>query len=197
MNRQLPVFDLQIDENIQSDSEVNFIALVDAPAIEKNFLAFTKDDKLKFAVQEDRRIISGAAMLAETPIYRRDNEHGEYYVKFSAATIYCIVEKFFSKGFNQNFNLFHDPNQKADGVVILESFITDSARGIQPMKGFEDAPEGSWFVSAKINNEEIWNRVKSGELKGFSVEGMFEYSKKPVDTAEATLKKIEEMLRDF
>jgi hypothetical protein len=58
---------------------------------------------------------------------------------------------------------------------MFESFISDSSRGILPMKGFEDSPEGSWFGSFKVDNEAVWNDVKEGKFKGFSVEGLFTY----------------------
>jgi len=171
----LPLYKLQIDPTIDSELQVDYVALVDKPAIEKNFLTFK--DKLQFAIDEERHIISGAAMLADVPIYRRDANLGEYYVVFDAPTIFQIVEKFFAKGFNQNFNLMHDAEMKADGVCVFESFIVDSSRGIKPMDGFEDAANGSWFISAKVNNPKVWDMIKQGLVKGFSVEGLFSYKK--------------------
>lgn len=172
---ELKVYKCCIDETITSELEVNFVALVDRPAIEKNFLAF--NEPLRFELNEDRRIISGPAMLADLPIYRKDETYGEYYVTFDKDTILSIVQKFFKKGFIQNFNLFHKADQEVQDITIFESFITDSSRGIQPMKGFEDAAEGSWFISAKVDNDEAWAKIKSGEVKGFSVEGIFQYVK--------------------
>ena len=116
-------------------------------------------------------------MLADTPIFRSDATHGDYYVMFSKDTIFKIAQKFFKKGYQANVNVNHDPSQKVDGVVMFESFISDEERGIAPMKGFEDAPDGSWFGSFKVEDDETWQKVKNGEVKGFSVEGVFEYSK--------------------
>jgi len=197
---ELPIFKCVIDDNPDSDLEVNAIALVDRPAIERNFLAFK--DKQLFSADEDRRIISGPAMLADFPIYRNDEHHGEYLVTFDAPTIFQIVNKFFKKGFTENFNLFHNENDVPGGVQLFESFIVDESRGILPMKGFEDAKDGSWFISAKIENDEVWERVKSGEFKGFSVEGFFKYAKfngivKPKPTEEEVLKNIGKMIEDF
>jgi hypothetical protein len=170
------------------------VALVDLPAIEKNFIAFDKK-RLGFeVVSEDRQIISGPAMLSNVPIYRRDDQIGEYYVVFSPQTIYDIAQKFFSKGFNQNFNLMHDPNNKVEGVNVFESFIVDKSRGIQPMKGFEDAQDGSWFISAKVTNPDVWAKIKSGEVKGFSVEGMFQYKKEKMNSEESVLAEIKRLL---
>jgi hypothetical protein len=189
----LPVYKLQIDASQDSELQVDYVALVDKPAIEKDFIAFDQTKRLEFLVNEDRNIISGAAMLADVPIYRRDEQMGEYFVVFDAPTIFQIVEKFFQKGFNQNFNLMHNPEAKLSGVTVFESFIVDKSRGIQPMVGFEDAKDGSWFMSAKVNNPEVWQMIKEGKVKGFSVEGIFSYKKSPM-SAEQTLNKIMELL---
>lgn len=196
MEKVLPYYDLLIDDNPESELEVNYVALVDLPAIEKNFLAFKDNKPLQFAIQEDRHIISGPAMLADFPIYRRDDDMGEYFVKFSAETIYTIVQKFFSKKFNANFNLFHDAKVQPDGICVFESFITDPARGIYPMKGFEDAPVGSWFISAKVDNEELWKGIKEGTVRGFSVEGMFKYKKQQLSKEQEQFNAIMEILKN-
>lgn len=175
MPEGLPVYKLQIDASVDSDLQVDFVALVDAPAIQKDFMVF--NERIKFALNEDRHIISGPAMLADVPIYRRDEHLGEYMVVFDSPTIFQIAQKFFAKGFNQNFNLMHDPKMKVEGVCIFESFIVDSSRGIKPMAGFEDAKEGSWFISAHVTNPELWQTIKEGKVKGFSVEGVFSYAK--------------------
>lgn len=161
-----------INPDESSEVEVSFVALVDKPAIEKNFLAFNK--ALQFAINEEKRIISGPAMIANQLIYRKD-ANGEYNVFFSPETIREIAIKFFKKDYQKNINLFHDPNLSLDGVTIFESFVSDAERGISPMKGFEDSPDGTWFISAKVENDEVWNKIKSGEVKGFSVEGIFSF----------------------
>lgn len=91
----------------------------------------------------------------------------------------------------------HDGNQEVDGVTMFESWIKDSSRGVAPMKGFEDAPEGSWFGSFKVENEDVWERVKSGEFKGFSVEGVFNYKKEkaPISVEEALWSQIVDILQ--
>ena len=75
----------------------------------------------------------------------------------------------------KNFNLFHNENAQVTDVTIFNSFISDKTLGISPLKGFEDIADGSWFISAKVNNDAVWQKVKSGEIRGFSVEGMFTY----------------------
>jgi len=196
----LPTYEMIIEPNENSDVEVSFMALVDKPAIEKNFLAF-KSHSLEFKADPERMIISGPAMVADSLIYRRD-ENGEYNVFFSKETISQIAQKFFKKDYHKNINLFHDT--PVSDVTIFESFVSDASRGIQPMKGFEDLPDGSWFISAKVENPEVWNRIKAGELKGFSVEGVFSYIKSNrTDKHNAVFNKkdimatIQEMFNEF
>lgn len=192
----LPIYQLEISDDLNDGAEVDFVALVDRPAIERDFLKF-KEARSNFAIQsEERRIVSGPLMLADTPIYRNDT-NGEYYVTFTPGTIEKIAQKFFKKGYQSNVNLMHDGNQEVEGVTMFESWIKDSSRGVAPMKGFEDAPEGSWFGSFKVENEDVWNRVKSGEFKGFSVEGVFNYKKEkqPMSVEEALWSQIVDILQ--
>ena len=179
----LPVYLLDISEDMNDDAEVDYVALVDRPAIQKNWNAFKNQQRFE-VVSEDKRIISGPLMLADVPIFRSDSTYGDYYVVFSKDTIFKIAQKFFKRGYQSNVNLMHSPDQQVEGVTMFESFITDQSRGIQPMKGFEDAPDGSWFGSFKVDNEGVWNDVKEGKFKGFSVEGLFTYKTKPTKEQE-------------
>ena len=151
-------------------------------------------EKLSFQiVSEDEHIISGPLMIADELIYRNNERFGEHYVKFSADTIQKIAIKFSKKKYQSNVNLMHDPNQKVKGITMFESFIVDKKRGILPMKGFEDVADGSWFGSFYVENEEVWNKVKAGEFKGFSVEGLFDYDE-PKSPEELALEKISALL---
>lgn len=173
---ELKVFKARIDPSIDSDLEVNYIGLVDRPAIERNFQAFNEQKKkAAFILNEEKRIISGPAMIADMPIYRKDDQLGEYYVVFDKPAIQSIVEKFAAKGYLKNFNLFHDQQQKVSDVTIFNSFVSDAELGVPALTGFEDVADGSWFISAKVNNPTVWEAVKTGAIKGFSVEGLFNY----------------------
>jgi hypothetical protein len=88
----------------------------------------------------------------------------------------------------------HSPDAQVEGVTMFESFITDASRGIQPMKGFEDAPDGSWFGSFKVDNPQVWNDVKDGKFKGFSVEGLFTY-KTQMSKEQELMNAIKEILQ--
>jgi hypothetical protein len=168
---KLPIYKINITES--DDLGVNFLALVDQPAIERAWMAFSEIKNHQFkTTDEDKRIVSGPMIVANLPIYRRDSQ-GEYYVVFDEETTMNIAQRFFRRGFNANVNLMHDEKQVVDNVFIFESFIIDSKRGILTPKGFDELPDGSWFGSFKVNNEDVWQKIKSGEFKGFSVEGMF------------------------
>lgn len=146
---------------------------------------------LSFAVQdEEQKIVSGPLMIADLPIYRRDEE-GEYYVMFTKDQIKKIVQRFFKKGYQAKVNIEH--GKPAEGVYMFESYIIDRERGVNPPKGFEDVANGSWFGSFKIENEDLWKKVKDGTFKGFSVEGLFKYEK----TGEVMTKEEEIMSQIF
>ena len=191
----LPLFELVINENLENELEVNYIAGVDKPAIQKNFYAFKEQQhRLSFAqVNEDERIVIGAAMVPDSPIPRKDDDGAEYFVFFSKETINTIAIKFFAKDFQKNFNIMHDPTQVMDGVVFFQSFIKDSTKGVQGMTG--DYPDGTWFLGAKVYNDAVWAKIKSGEIKGWSVEGMFGF-KKENTSDEVTLAKIKSLLSE-
>ena len=195
MNLELPVYMLDITDDVNDDAQVDFISLVDRPAIQKNWNAFNNTQKFEI-VSEDRRIISGPIMLADTPIFRSDAHYGDYYVAFSAETILKIAKKFFKKGFQSNVNLMHDSNQTFDDITLFESFISDQSRGIMPMKGFEDAPWGSWFGSMVVDNNEAWAKVKNGEIMGFSVEGLFNYKPQEVSKVASMMDEIKRILSE-
>ena len=195
MSMELPLYMLEISDDLNDDAEVQFVSLVDKPAIQKNWNAFKNEQKFQI-VSEDKRIISGCAMLADTPIFRSDAAFGDYYVAFSKDTITKIVQKFFKKGYQNNVNLMHDPNQIETGVTMFESFISDKERGIMPMKGFEDAPNGSWFVSMLVENEPVWEKVKEGLINGFSIEGIFNYTPK-LTNEEIKMQKIINILEQI
>jgi hypothetical protein len=171
---ELPLYELVINDE-DDESGVDFISLVDKPAIKRNWIAFSEQQKFSFKSDQEKRIISGPAMIPNELIYRKDKEGKEYNVVFSEETIQKIVEKYFKSQYTTNFNLQHKKTLLAQGVYLIESFVIDEQRGINAPKGFEDLPNGSWFISCKVDNDEIWNDfIKEGVFKGFSVEGFFQ-----------------------
>ena len=192
---KIEVFELVIDTD--DESGVTAIALVDQPAIESNWMAFSKQSEYKFNVKdEEKRIIEGYFMVADLLIPRIGENGEKFFVKFSAKTIEQIREKQSRLGLNNNFNLMHDPRQIAEGVYMLDNLIIDNERGKVAPKEFEKVPNGSLWGSAKVDNDEIWNSIKAGEFKGFSVEGMFKQLE-PVEMDENLINKIRETIQDF
>ena len=189
----LPFIEFKLTEDVEG---LQAIALVDSPAIGLNYQAFAPH---KFEViNEDKRIVMGAAMVPDLPIYRRD-ERGEYYAIFKKETIKALVQKLFKENKHNVFNEQHNAFKILDGVYIYQSFITDAELGISAPSGFENVADGTWFIAAKVENDEAWAKVKEdGILKGFSVEGVFDLepykfkkmNKLNLDSVISTLKSV-------
>jgi hypothetical protein len=162
-------------------------------------ICYTKWDEqnmkaqFKFFADKERRLISGALMISDLPIYRAD-ESGEYYVVFDKEQIEKIAQRFFKKGFTHNVNMMHDSERQVDGVYMVESFIIDKTRGIKTPEGYPTLTEGSWFGTFKVDNNEVWNDfIRTGVFKGFSVEGAFAHRKlkdAPVNVIESIADRI-------
>jgi hypothetical protein len=186
---KLPVYKLDINE-FDEETGIDFVSLVENAAIQKDFLAFS-ETPIKFAIQdEEKRIVTGAAMIADLPIYRRDDIRGEYYVVFDKESIFKIAKKWARSNQYNSVNAHHK-TPIMNGVSLFESYIIDRERGVMPPKGFEEVADGSWFVSYLIDNDEVWTKVKSGEFKGFSVEGVFDF---PEDQEEQLIEQMKEIL---
>ena len=192
---KIEVFELVIDTD--DESGISQIAFVDFPAIESNFLQFTEQKEHKFKIKdEEKRIVEGYAMISQLLIPRIDENGKKFFVKFSAKTIEQIREKQSRLGLNNCFNLMHDSENKAEGVYMLDNLIIDNERGKVAPKEFEKVPNGSLWISAKVDNDEIWNAIKAGEFSGFSVEGLFKQLES-VSMDENLINKIRETIQDF
>lgn len=184
----MDIYKIVIDENSGMDA----IALVEFPATECEFLKFAKEDYERLTFDEDRHIVTGVVMLADTPIKRFDATRGEYAIVFEKDTIEKMMIKYAKEGKFNNVNLEHC-SPKIEGVFLYESYIYNNEKGICP-RGIE-ATEGSWIGSFKVENEEIWNEIKEGKLRGFSLEGIFELEKE--ETEEDKFNKyLDEILKD-
>lgn len=167
------------------ETGVDYVALVDDPAIIRTWQAFnSQTSHFKFFEQGDRRIVMGPLMIPNMPIYRNDEVHGEHYVMYSKDAIEKIVRKFFRQKNTGNVNLMHQPSATLSDVYMIESWVTDSTRGIHPPDGMNNYPEGTWFGTYRIENDSVWNEVKAGTFKGFSVEGFFQYAQQEDVNAE-------------
>lgn len=169
MTLNAPLYNITIDPT-DDLTGMFLVSLVENPAVEISFIAFDKQEKLSFAVQdEEKHIVTGVAILADTPIYRR-NKDGEFYVQFKKEDIPSIVQKFMMNGFANYINLQHNSETLSNkDAVLMESYFINKERGIVPNE-FANVTDGSWCCSYKILNEEIWQQIKAGDLKGFSIE---------------------------
>jgi hypothetical protein len=240
-NMELPLYKIVVNED--DDTGVEFVSLVDKPAIKKDFLLFQEfvepgakesedefigrcipymigegmeqdqaaavcyqkweskgmKEQRKFSIQsEEKRIITGPAMLANKPIYRFDDARGEYYVVFDADTIWTIAKKMARKAMYNAVNTDH-ATPVNEGVYMIEMYFIDRARGVNPPVGFEDAEDGSMFVTYLVDNNEVWEKVKAGEWKGFSVEGLFnvEYEGSVAAELRAMASELSKILHQF
>jgi hypothetical protein len=142
---ELPIYEFLINEE-EEDSGVQAVALVEHPATERDWQAFDKKVPFAFEVQdEEKRIVSGALMVADLPIFRRDMDRGEYFCVFKAPTIEMIRDKFMLEGKGIRVNEDHDPDRFTEGAFMVESFIIDPKRGINVPEGFDGLTPGSWF----------------------------------------------------
>lgn len=166
------IYKIKIDPTDQVTG-MDAISLVEYPAVEVDFLKFSKEEpkSLQFT-NEEKRIITGVALLADTPIYRVKPDGEEYYVVFDRETIEQLVTKYAKYMFNNFVNIEHSDQHFVDGMYMIESYLKNSERGIVPTE-FSEIPDGSWIVSYKVDNIDVWEKIKSGEVKGFSIQGVF------------------------
>ena len=158
---------LRLTINGEEDG-VNIISLVEFPAVERNFIQLSKEVKL--SLNEEKKELLGVALIPDFPIYRRD-EQGEYYITFNAESIRKIAIDFYKK-LNVNMADVEHSHDMENGVTYFQSLIIDKGQGICPT-AFKDLPDGTWIVGCKVDNNEVWDAVKSGEVKGFSIDGYF------------------------
>lgn len=166
----IPIYNATIDGALDG---ILRISLVDCPAVECDFMAFDKQSELQtFKVtDEEERMVVGVVMRADFPIYRRNDDGFEYYIKYSKDTIKTMAEKMLSDGNQNRVDLMHD-GKEVEGVNLIQWFIKDSEKGINPVN-FEDIEEGSLFAQFHVTNDDIWNEVKDGTFKAYSLEGYF------------------------
>ena len=158
---------LRLTINGEEDG-VNIISLVEFPAVERNFIQLSREVKL--SLNEEKKELLGVALIPDMPIYRRD-EQGEYYVTFSAEAIRKAAIDFYKK-LNVNMADVEHSHDMENGITYFQSLIIDKGQGICPT-AFKDLPDGTWIVGCKIDNDSVWEAVKSGEVKGFSIDGYF------------------------
>jgi hypothetical protein len=168
---ELPIIELTLEELEQG---IDATALVENPAIQRNWMAFKEHKSYEFKTHnEDKRILAGALMVADFPMYRNMNGK-EFFVKFSSETIEQLADRMVLNNKLTAFNFEHDSKKELADMHIQQFFIINTELGVNTPIGFEELPNGSLFAFVKVNNEQVWNDyVKTGIVKGFSIEGNF------------------------
>ena len=181
----MKLFEMKLDEEAIANG-VSAISLVESPAIESDFIALKKEDiaKVEFAtVDAEKRIVMGAVLIPEKPILRLDEQGEPFHIFFAQETIRKASELYLQRNLQSSATLEHEVN--IQGVTLVESWIVEDSKMDKSQLYKLDAPVGSWVVSMKVMNDEIWNEyVKAGKVKGFSIEGFFtptEQKKEPKD----------------
>lgn len=166
--------------DVSMDSDVIAISLVDDPAIESNFIALSKETpKVIYLEKEDKHLIIGAVLIPDKPIYR--NQDGEeFYIQFSKETIEKLAHDYLIHDRNSSVTEQHD--RIVEDVYLVETWLKTSE--MDKSNEYMDVPVGTWIAAMKVENEDIWSKVKNGELKGFSIESF-------VNLNEIMLNKIE------
>lgn len=185
----MKIIELIIDE--EQENGIDAISIVEHPAIEENFIALNKKKEYKFQeVDKEKRILMGALLVPNKAIYRKD-EKEDYYIYFTKNTIRKASELFLQKGNQHNSTFEH--LYKIDGLTLVESWIVEDKDKDKSAYYGMDVPVGTWMGSVKVENDEVWqDYVKTGVVKGFSIEGFFaEKEEEEQKEIEAGLKLLE------
>lgn len=165
----IPVYDALI---LDGDCGMMKISLVDDPAVMSNFQAFDNTRKLMMyeVTNEEKRLVRGVVMRADFPIYRRDPQMGEYYIIYKAETIRQMAEKYLKENRQNITNAMHEGDD-LDDIYMVQYFIKGDGISVD---GFDECADGSLFAEFHVTNDDVWNEIKNGTYKGFSLEGVFD-----------------------
>jgi hypothetical protein len=166
----MKIVELILDED-QDASGIEAISIVESPAIEEDFIAL-KSNEIKLAeIDKEKKILMGALLIPNKPIYRNNGED-EYYIYFSKDTVLKASQMYLTKGNQNNSTLEHQ--HSLSGLSLVESWLVEDEVHDKSRKYGMNVPIGTWMGAVKVNNDEVWNDyVKTGKVKGFSIEGYF------------------------
>jgi len=194
--KETKIVELVIADDSQ-ELAIDAISLVNSPAIEQDFVFFGKEkNNLTFAkVDEEKRMLVSPALIPNKQIFRYDpNTDSDYYVYFSPDTVRKASELYLKH--NNHHKATHEHNERVSGVLTVESWIKEGDSDKSKLYGF-DLPNGTWFVKMKIENEELWQKIKAGELKGLSIEGYFTNKFEQMQKKEFTTEEVRTALKEL
>lgn len=174
------------------------ISLVENPAIEIDFIALSKENYIKLAeVSEEKRLLISPVLIPNQPIYRKDENGNEFNIVFPEETILKAQQNFYKQGYQRNSNIEHDNKLTLNDVTFVESWIKEDDTHDKSLKYGFDLPNGTWFAVMKVENDDTWQRVKNGEVKGFSIEGNFDLEKINLSNNMSFKEQFREVLVEF
>jgi hypothetical protein len=189
------IVELIIDDKDET-SGIDAVSVVSSPAIEENFIALNKHEVQLKQIDEEKRLLMGAALVPNKQIYRVNDKQEEYYIFFSENTVRKASELFLKRS-NQN-NATYEHKDKLSGMSVVESWIIEDTKQDKSAKYGFDLPVGTWMISMKVDNDEVWQDVKDGKVKGFSIEGYFadKYEMKAKLSEDELIEKIKDIIRN-
>ena len=191
------IIELVIDENEELFG-IEAISVVENPAIEEDFIALKNQDQIRLAeVSKEKRILMGAALIPDKPIYRKSDDN-EFYIYFSKDTVAKASQMFLQAG-NQGQATMEHATEKLEGMTVVESWIIEDEVHDKSRKYGLDMPVGTWMVSMKCDNDEVWAKVKENKIRGFSIEGYFadRLSNRPLDKQVDQLTEEDKLLNEI
>jgi hypothetical protein len=177
----IPIYEAMFNEG----DEIQLISLVDRPAIEREFVAFSEEEKIVNYFNEDQQIIISPVMIPDKLILRYNDKVGNFYTMFSKETIEKIRYQYAKDNNFNKTNLNHKDN--IDGIIMLESWIKESNNDKSNDYGFNDLPIGTWFATYKVDNKEVWSKIKEGKINGLSIEGYISYNTEKFEKQEVSI----------
>ena len=185
--KELPIYKIFVDPDLDDNSGVYAVSLVEKPAIQTNFIYFEEQKALISMSDDEKRIVTGVLLRPDILIYRNLPPLGEMYWTLEASSIETIRDKFHKQNNGKNVTIDH--KLSVEDCYLIESYIVDRDKGLLPAE-FSDIEDGSWIVSYKIENDEVWNAIKVDKsFKGFSVEGVVIQDLISVESAMSETKK--------
>ena len=195
--KETKIVELVIEENNEMLA-IDAISLVSAPAIEQDFVFFGKDKhNLTFAkVDEEKRMLVSPALIPNKQIFRYDpNTDSEYYVYFSKDTVRKASELYLKH--NNHHKATYEHKDRVSGVLTVESWIKEGDQDKSNLYGYKGLPIGTWFVKMRIDNDDLWKKIKEGELRGLSIEGYFVDKMQNMSKGQFTNEQIRQALREI
>jgi hypothetical protein len=189
LEEDLQLFELVVEED---NDGVFANSFVEEPAIERDFVFFNKQKEIKFqSINDEKRLVAGPLLIPNKKIVRMDEELGVYNVFFKPETIETIARKFMKNKYNGEVTVEHD--KKVNDVYLTESWIIEqSSKDKSNLYGYT-LPKGTWFGIYKVDNDKVWNEVKAGKYKGFSIEGIFEHKASTMKPTQLFSKDIDDL----